>query len=230
MRLLSWSVSCPVNRIILPHPIEQHTLCTFDRALAGSVLRLSIRMFILNRPARAVGAGIGIVKEYNADRKSSKAKENDPKNNNHDGDQESSDDDAYEWAQAIDGTQTEVSPQAQTTIEDQSGDLTWFFKRQPPPPYDQQQPRGKLPLPVILPQRRPHQRVRGWVRGYAPLLADVGVDQEAWFDFLDQFEKSINQNQLFWVSNAAVWIADKAYVVGALSLRAPSLGCCKWLR
>ncbi|KAL0932500.1 uncharacterized protein CTRU02_213453 [Colletotrichum truncatum] len=49
---------------------------------------------------------------------------------------------------------------------------------------------GKLELPVILPQRRPKERSRGFLRAYAPLLANVAISQQMWFDFLDDFEKS----------------------------------------
>jgi len=49
---------------------------------------------------------------------------------------------------------------------------------------------GRLDLPVILPQRRPKERSRGFVRAYAPLLANVGIDQEMWLKFLNDFEQS----------------------------------------
>lgn len=39
-------------------------------------------------------------------------------------------------------------------------------------------PPGTLPLPVILPQRRPGSRRRGFVRAYAPLLKASGVTEE----------------------------------------------------
>src|SRR5687768_2121087 len=49
---------------------------------------------------------------------------------------------------------------------------------------------GKLDLPVILPQRRPKERSRGFVRAYAPLLSNVGINQHMWLKFLDDFEQS----------------------------------------
>ncbi|KAF4976652.1 hypothetical protein FZEAL_6714 [Fusarium zealandicum] len=56
---------------------------------------------------------------------------------------------------------------------------------------------ARLELPVILAQRRPKDRTRGFVRAYAPSLENVGIDQTTWLDFLDTFEKS---------SRASPWI------------------------
>ena len=49
---------------------------------------------------------------------------------------------------------------------------------------------GKLDLPVIIPQRRPKERTRGFLRAYAPLLSNVGIDQMMWLKFLDDFQES----------------------------------------
>lgn len=48
----------------------------------------------------------------------------------------------------------------------------------------------KLPLPVILPQRRPRDKKRGFVRAYAPVLEDTGIDQETFLRFLKAFHQS----------------------------------------
>ncbi|KAF5000277.1 hypothetical protein FGRMN_1909 [Fusarium graminum] len=52
------------------------------------------------------------------------------------------------------------------------------------------QPGARLDLPVILAQRRPKDRTRGFVRGYAPALEEFGIDEAAWLDFLDKFDQS----------------------------------------
>lgn len=49
---------------------------------------------------------------------------------------------------------------------------------------------GYLRLPVIIPQRRPKNRTRGFVRAYAPMLEEVGISCDMWMNFLDTFEKS----------------------------------------
>lgn len=70
-----------------------------------------------------------------------------------------------------------------------------FLKRYPPPPpTDDAQ---SLPLPVILPQRRPKNRTRGFIRAYAPELEIRGINQAMFLDFLQTFEKA---------SEASPWI------------------------
>ncbi|KAK2029107.1 hypothetical protein LX32DRAFT_617695 [Colletotrichum zoysiae] len=48
-----------------------------------------------------------------------------------------------------------------------------------------------LSLPVVLPQRRPEKRARGFIRAYAPVLAEVGIDQETFIEFVDTFNKAL---------------------------------------
>lgn len=49
---------------------------------------------------------------------------------------------------------------------------------------------GRLPCPVIIPQRRPRTKGRGFVRAYAPVLADCGIDQNTFLEFLKTFHKA----------------------------------------
>jgi hypothetical protein len=53
---------------------------------------------------------------------------------------------------------------------------------------------ARLPYPVLLPQRRPKDRTRGFIRAYAPALEPCGIDQKQWLAFLDTFEKSSQAN------------------------------------
>lgn len=48
-----------------------------------------------------------------------------------------------------------------------------------PPP----QPAQRIPCPVIIPQRRPRNKDRGFVRAYAPVLEDCGVSQDTFLKF-----------------------------------------------
>lgn len=48
-----------------------------------------------------------------------------------------------------------------------------------------------LQLPVVITQRRPKARTRGFIRAYAPALQDVGIDQATFLDFLDQLNKAV---------------------------------------
>ena len=58
-----------------------------------------------------------------------------------------------------------------------------------PPPYTSSA--AQLPLPVVITQRRPESRTKGFVRAYSPLLEDVGIDQATFLDFLDNLNKSL---------------------------------------
>ena len=55
-----------------------------------------------------------------------------------------------------------------------------------PPPAQLQ----RLPCPVIIPQRRPGAKKRGFVRAYAPVLADCGVSQDVFLKFISDFNKA----------------------------------------
>lgn len=64
-----------------------------------------------------------------------------------------------------------------------------------PPPYSAIQDesatsRPQLSAPVILPQRRPKNRERGFIRAYAPALNECGIDQDMFIDFLNTAEKA----------------------------------------
>ena len=48
-----------------------------------------------------------------------------------------------------------------------------------------------LSCPVIIPQRRPHTKSRGFVRAYAPALDHCQIDQKIFMDFLEGFEDAI---------------------------------------
>lgn len=50
---------------------------------------------------------------------------------------------------------------------------------------------GHLQLPVVITQRRPKARTRGFIRAYAPILQDVGIDQDTFLDFIDQLNKAV---------------------------------------
>ncbi|KAJ5835969.1 hypothetical protein N7447_001995 [Penicillium robsamsonii] len=62
-----------------------------------------------------------------------------------------------------------------------------------PPPENLQ----RLPCPVIIPQRRPRNKDRGFVRAYAPILQDCGIDQEVFLQFLEYLDV---------VNHASAWI------------------------
>ena len=61
-----------------------------------------------------------------------------------------------------------------------------------------------LPFPVVLPQRRPKNKERGFVRAYAPVLNECsGIDQQTFMDFLTSFDKASKASPVFDVINLA---------------------------
>lgn len=75
----------------------------------------------------------------------------------------------------------------------------------------------KLELPVVLPQRRPKARARGFMRAYAPVLNNAGIDQETFLDFVDTFNKVLEPNPWLNAINLAGF-ADAAFADPMLML------------
>ncbi|RTE79616.1 hypothetical protein BHE90_005887 [Fusarium euwallaceae] len=109
----------------------------------------------------------------------------------------------------LDEAQDELLPQYEQQQETSStSDLGQdLINRYPAPAYTEI--RGKLSQPVILPQRRPKTRRRGFIRAYAPALNDTGITQEMFLDFLETFHKS---------TQASPWIDAINYAAMPLSL------------
>lgn len=63
-----------------------------------------------------------------------------------------------------------------------------FMAEHPPPSYAAAT--GKLSCPVIIPQRRPQDKSRGFVRAYAPMLADCGISQATFLSFLKALQQA----------------------------------------
>jgi hypothetical protein len=147
---------------------------------------------------RVIGNGIGLASEYHANRQASKsplrpASDVPPQEEGDDSDG-STDHDEDNWE--LDRVQREVVPDALSGEDGRDVDevLKAFFEKHPPPP--EYSEFGRLPCPVILPQRRPQMNTRGFVRAYAPVLQDCNIDQATWMDFLNGFQKAIKVSAL----------------------------------
>ena len=57
-------------------------------------------------------------------------------------------------------------------------------------------PTNPLQLPVIIPQRRPGARNRGFIHAYAPILADKGISQDAFLSFIQTFHQAAQASPL----------------------------------
>jgi hypothetical protein len=87
------------------------------------------------------------------------------------------------------GSESEAGLSAQAAAENESEEsklkkeeqmIRDLLRMAGPPP----QPIQRIPCPVIIPQRRPRNKDRGFVRAYAPVLGDCGVGQDVFLKFL----------------------------------------------
>lgn len=80
----------------------------------------------------------------------------------------------------------------------------------------------RLSRAVIIPQRRPSDRARGFVRAYAPDLLRCGISQETFLQFIDGLNKSVASN----AAVEAVNVAGEAVgaVPGSEFVGAPIVG------
>ncbi|KAJ9209379.1 hypothetical protein DTO166G4_9008 [Paecilomyces variotii] len=149
---------------------------------------------------KGVAGGIGLASEsasaYKSRRKAKKGAERDGEASSprHAGPNErasSEDDEAEQWE--LDEAQDELvggsSPQRRP-IQDTEVLLYEFIRQYPQPAYSERSTTSRLPYPVVLPQRRPKDRSRGFVRAYAPVLENCGIDQTMFLDFLETFNEA----------------------------------------
>ena len=170
--------------------------------------------------SKLAGQGIGITKEWQAQRSRSKSPqpphddEEAPQLVDSEEDADPLDADEAQWA--LDDAQAPLEhPDARE--EDDKNDvdkiLAKFIAKHPPPSCEQAlQP---LPLPVIIPQKRPGTKLKGFIHAYAPVLEDSGIDQPTWFDFLNSLQKCIKYSPTFHAVNGAVALAAMATSIAA---------------
>ena len=124
-------------------------------------------------------------------------------------DSDSSDDhDEEDWIR--DETESQLQTNGQETLmyePEQSIDsiIDDFTRSHPPPPYFENA--SRLPCPVIIPQRRPGTRSRGFVRAYAPVLGTCGIDQATFMDFHEGFHRATHKQGWFHAVNIAIAIS-----------------------
>lgn len=56
---------------------------------------------------------------------------------------------------------------------------------------------SRLAHPVIIPQRRPGSKARGWTRAYAPDLEPLGIDQDTFMQFLESWDTAAQGSKWF---------------------------------
>lgn len=76
---------------------------------------------------------------------------------------------------------------------------------------------GRLANPVIIPQRRPGSKARGWTRAYAPDLDPLGISQDTFMKFLESWEKSAQGSPWFKTVSLTAGIVGMA-IPGPISM------------
>ncbi|KAL3484713.1 hypothetical protein BJX62DRAFT_248171 [Aspergillus germanicus] len=91
-----------------------------------------------------------------------------------------------------------------------------------PPPYIADPSTSpKLLYPVILPQRRPRNNKRGFIRAYAPDLEQFGIDQGMFLNFLETSNRACQATRWLYALNLAsigtIWLPSAiSFVVSAM--------------
>ncbi|ESZ99551.1 hypothetical protein SBOR_0116 [Sclerotinia borealis F-4128] len=80
-----------------------------------------------------------------------------------------------------------ASPRTQSTRSTHERDVSFYAHELPS---QRNQPARGLSCPVILPQRRPEAQSRGIIRAYSLELADCGIDEDTFLDFIDDFNEA----------------------------------------
>ena len=154
--------------------------------------------------SKIVGGAIGLGQEINAHHKETKAQEaaaagaarGHPRN---DGDSSPDYDDLHgdqaQWE--LDEFQQEdhSDPEQTEDVRDTDKLLEQFFQKHPQPA--QILDLGQLAHPVVIPQRRPSHKTRGFVRAYAPDLRACHISEKTFLDFLDGFGNAIKCQSAF---------------------------------
>jgi hypothetical protein len=116
----------------------------------------------------------------------------------------------------------ETSAQAAAVEVDHTVEAFLRLVQSTPPPYiaDPSTP-PKLLYPVILPQRRPRNNKRGFIRAYAPDLEQFGIGQDMFLNFLETSNRACQATPWLYALNLAsigtIWLPSAiSFVVSAM--------------
>ncbi|KAJ5991737.1 hypothetical protein N7451_007461 [Penicillium sp. IBT 35674x] len=117
------------------------------------------------------------------------------------------------------------SPPQYTEIDEASLAHQFAYAHPAPPSYvvSEAKPQPRLSAPVVLPQRRPKTRDRGFIRAYAPALADCGINQTMFIDFLNTAEKACQAAQWLQAINLAsigtIWLPSVTGIAVSIAIQ-----------
>ena len=89
-------------------------------------------------------------------------------------------------------------------LEQRSNDvrlITSFDKPSPPRKF-------ALSTPIVVPQRRPGTKTRGFQRAYPPVLEEVGIDEDAFLAILDEVNHASRGSRILSIMTQATGIAS----------------------
>lgn len=167
---------------------------TMDRMQRNPAARQAPGRGPVNALVKGIAAGIGLASEsyqHHKQKKASQAQSQSDEGHDIDHDARLSQQmDEAVWE--LDEAQDEAEPGNTPTGHDDQTRLADTFLRAHPYTSDSASAAGtQLQLPVVITQRRPESRTKGFVRAYSPLLDHVGIDQPTFLDFLDKLNKSL---------------------------------------
>lgn len=152
---------------------------------------------MITATTRAISSTIGLAREKHLDRKERKAALSNPEQTedssspNHPQDEVVVTDE-QDWAldEAGNSTPSETSSQRDEYLPERTvSELVREADGQATEPAANQ-PRPRLPYPIVIPQRRPGTKSRGFARAYPPDLLKFGIEQETFLRFLKMFHSA----------------------------------------
>ncbi|KAI4717444.1 hypothetical protein E4T48_06339 [Aureobasidium sp. EXF-10727] len=183
---------------------------------------------IITNIVQNVGGGIGLVSEAYKARKANKTQsEAEAHSQQLEALPHNLDEEAWELDEAQDALVDESQPQQPIEVTDPSTLADAFISRLPPPSPTagpSSSSRERLPFPIIIPQRRPKDRNRGFVRAYPPILSTCGIDQTTFLDFLETLNKSTQASKWIAALNLAsigtIWLPTVTSILVSMAITA----------
>jgi hypothetical protein len=187
--------------------------------------------FVVVKLVKGVAAGIGLASEGLAARKAKKAQKAQAEAYRGDSEEDETEvvierdvvvntlkeqwalDEAQEELQH--GSHPQDDPPPYSEVVDGAGLATQFASQHPVP---KDAAPARLPAPILLPQRRPKDRNRGFLRAYAPDLAPFGIDQTTFLEFLDTAEKGCRAHRWLQAINLAALAGHAIPSVAAIAV------------
>ena len=126
---------------------------------------------------------------------------------------ENANDDEYDWALddativAEEGESEDSNEKQEQTLKQTSAPKTLPSRTSSKSQSNSEQVQA-LPFPVVLPQRRPRTKRRGFVHAYAPVLEGSGIDQDMFLVFIQDFHKAAQASPIFDVIIVATAVAS----------------------